>query len=74
MAQAGDDLDFPQEALRAHGRRELGTQHFHRHGPVVLQVLREIDDGHTARADLSLESVAILEGGRDTGVLVAHTA
>ena len=71
MRQAGADLDFAQEALRSKGCRELGTEHFNRDVPIVLVVTGEIDEGHAAAAEFTLDRVALsdcrLQAGEQTG-------
>ena len=58
MMQPGGDVDLEQKPLRPHRRRQLGTQHLHRHVAMVLQVLGEVDRGHAAGAALALEAIA----------------
>ena len=62
MIEAGGDADLGEEPLGAEDGTELGAQHLHRHGAVVLEVLREIDRGHPALAQLAVEAVAGGEG------------
>ena len=40
------------------GRGQLGVQHLQRHLAVVLEVVSQVDGGHAAPPQLSLESVA----------------
>lgn len=63
-------------ALRvgADHRRELGSQDFHRNFAVVLDVLREVDRRHSARAELALDSVTVGERGGKTVEVVVHRA
>mgnify|MGYP003471267922 CR=1 FL=1 len=56
-------LDLGEKPLGADDRGQLGPQHFHRHLAVVLQVLRQVDGGHPALAELALEAVAVGKGG-----------
>ena len=42
-----------------------GLQHLDRDGPVVLQVVREVDRGHAAPPELALDAVAIAQGVRE---------
>jgi hypothetical protein len=61
MLEVGGDLDFLEETLGAERRRELGLEDFDRDFAIMFDIVREIDGGHTARAELSLEGVAIGE-------------
>jgi hypothetical protein len=72
MAQAGRNPDLPEEALGAHGGGEVGEQDLHGYGPVVPQVLSQVDGGHAAPAQLPLDPVAVRQSlGEDAGQL-AH--
>ena len=51
--------------LGAGNRPELGTEHLDRDEPVVLEVAREPDCGHAVAAELTLERVAVTQGGRE---------
>ena len=62
MLQLGGGLDLGEEALGAEHGRELGVQHLDGDLAVVLEVLREIDRRHAARAELALDRVAIGKG------------
>ena len=65
MLQVGGELDLGQEPLGAEHGAELGVQHLDRDLAVVLEVVREVDGGHAAGADLALEAVLVGQGGRD---------
>ena len=66
MLEVGGDLDLGQEPLGAEHGGQLGAQHLERDLAVVPQVVREVDGGHAARAELALDAVAVGEGGRKT--------
>ena len=75
MLEPGGELDLAQEPLGAQRRGELGVQHLERDGAVVPQVVREVDRGHAAAAELALELVAVRECCREDGAGVgAHAA
>ena len=62
VLQPGRDLDLALEPLGAVRRDQLGVQHLERDGSVVAEVVREVDRGHAAPAELALDGVAALEG------------
>ena len=78
MGELGGDLDFAEEALGPQGLSQLGTQHLEGNPAVVLQVLREEDDGHSAVAELALDAVAAgetsLQPAQQIGHLHKHVA
>jgi hypothetical protein len=55
-------VDLALEALGAERGGELGEENLEGDGPVVAEVLREVDNGHAAAAELALEGVAVGEG------------
>ena len=59
MLEPGGEPDLAQEPLGAERGGELGVQHLERDRPVVPEVLREVDRGHAAAAELALERVAV---------------
>ena len=67
MGQPRGDADLAQEALGlvpvAPGRAE----HLHRHLTPVLQVLRQIDRGGTAAADLLQDAISVGDGAEALG-------
>ena len=64
MLEPGGHADLAQEALGAERGGELGVEHLERDRAVVLEVVREIDRGHAAAAELALEHVAVTESRR----------
>ena len=51
-------------------RDQLGVQHLEGDGSVVPEVVREVDRGHAAPAELALDGITVLEGvfqGRSNG-------
>ena len=63
MVEPRRDPDLAQEPLGAEDGGQVGAQHLERDLAVVLQVAREVDGRHAARADLALDRVALGEGG-----------
>ena len=63
VLQAGGDADFPEEAVAPDGRCQFGPQDLDGHPSLVLQVLRQVHDGHAPAPELALESVAAGQGG-----------
>jgi hypothetical protein len=59
MLQGCRDLDLPEEAILAQRRGEFLAQQLDGHSALVLQVLGEVDRGHTALAQLALDPVAV---------------
>ena len=53
------DPDLGEEALAAEHRGQLGAQDLEGDVAVVLEVVREIDRRHAARAELALDAVAV---------------
>ena len=67
MLEVGRDLDLGEEPLDAEHGAEVGFQNLERDVAVVAQVAREVDGGHAARADLTLDLVVIGERGAELG-------
>ena len=66
VVQPRRDLDLAEKPFRAEDGGQLGTQHFHRHFAVMLDVLGEIHGRHSAGADFALYGVAAGECRRET--------
>ena len=62
MLQRRDGLDLAEEPLGADHRGQLGPQHLDGDLAAVLEVVREIDGGHAALAQLALDAVAVGQG------------
>ena len=58
MIEPSTDADLPQESLGAERGGDLGVHHLERHVAVVAEIVREIDRGHAAAAELALDRVA----------------
>ena len=68
MLEAGGEADLALEPLGAEGGGDLGVENLEGDGPVVPQVLGELDRSHTPAAELTLERVLVRQGftkGRD---------
>ena len=72
MLQIGGGLDLGQEPLGAEHRGQLAAQHLERDLAVVPQVVREIDRGHAALAELALDAVAVGQRRGQALVRVTH--
>ena len=72
MVQLSADLDFTEEASRADGTGDLGTQDLDRHVTVVLEILRQIDGGHATATEPSSQLVAASEVPVQAGEVVGH--
>ncbi len=72
MIEAGGDLDFREEAFGTERGGELGPQDLDGDVAIVLEVLREIDRGHAARAELPLDAVAVGQSRGDASGGLAH--
>jgi len=59
VLQVRRNLDFRQKTLGADGNGELGLQHFHRDLAIVFQVLGEIDGGHAACTQLTVDVISV---------------
>jgi hypothetical protein len=58
VVEARGQADLAQEALGTERGGKLGTEHLEGDGPVVAEVVGQIDDRHPAAADLVLEPVS----------------
>ena len=72
MGEPSGDLDLAQEALGPDGGSKLGAQDLERNGPVVAQVMGEIDRCHSPAAEFALDRVTPGEGDLKAGQLVWH--
>ena len=61
MLEPSGDLDLAVETVGTEAMGQLGQEHFQRDRSLVLDVLGQIDRGHTAAAQLAVEQVAIAE-------------
>ena len=62
MLQPSGQHDFLLKALGAKDGRKLGMQQLECHRPVVLQVMGEEHSGHTAAAELAVETITGSDG------------
>ena len=72
VLQPCGELDLAEEPGYAGGAAQLRPDDLDRHRPAVSQVLREEDRRHAARADLTLERVALAERGRQASEGIGH--
>ena len=71
MLEAGSDLDLLHEALGAERVGQLLVQDLEGDRPIVSEIARQVDRGHAAPAELTLEQVAVTKSiaqGRVTSV------
>ena len=64
MLQLRRGADLAEEPLAAERGAELGVQDLDGDVAVVPEVVREVDRGHAAGAELALDAVAVGERGR----------
>ena len=72
MLQIGRELDLGQEPLGADHGGELGAQHLERHAAIVADVLRQVDGRHAAGADLTVQAIAVRQGGLEPAEQFGH--
>ena len=72
VLEVGGELDLGQEALGADHGGELGAQHLERDAAVVADVLGEIDGRHAAGADLTVQAIAVRQGGLEPAEQFGH--
>jgi hypothetical protein len=63
MLEAGGKLDLAQKTLWSESCCELRVKDLKGDGPVMLQVMRQVDRCHAPAAELTLEHVATGEAG-----------
>ena len=73
MLQIRGGLDLGEEPLGADHGGELGPQDLERDLAIVSEVVREVDGGHAALAQLALDPVAICEAGGEP-LLIRHVS
>jgi hypothetical protein len=64
--------DFPEEPVAADGRAELGPEDLDGDLAAVPEVAGEVDRGHAALADQTLDLVAVAERGAKLFENVGH--
>jgi len=73
MVEPGGYSDFTEEPVREQGGGEFGAEKLERDLTVVLEVLGEVNCGHPAARKLTLDRVAVGEGGVQTGEKVVRS-
>jgi len=73
MLEVGRRLDLGEEPLGSDHRSEFGLQNLQRDLPLVLQVVGQVDRGHTTLTEFSLDVVAAFQGCVQAGYRV-HAA
>ena len=72
MVQPGGGLDLPEEALGSERSGELGTQDLEGDGPIVSQVVGQVDGRHAPAAELTFDAIAIGQSGRENVGYIRH--
>ena len=72
MLQAGCRLDFPEEPFGSEHVRQLGPQHLDGHLTAVPEIVRQVNDRHSAAAESAFHTIAAGQRVRDEGLLVCH--
>ena len=63
MLEPSGELDLPQKTLWSESCRELRVKDLKGYGPVMLQVMRQVDRCHAPAAELTLEHLTTGEAG-----------
>src|SRR6476469_5376231 len=66
MLQAAGDADLAEEPIGPKRAAELGPHHLQRDRPTVLEIPSEVDRGPAPATELSLDGVAVGQGGLET--------
>jgi hypothetical protein len=61
VVELGGELDFTEKPVSAEHGGQLRAQDLERDVPVKLEIVREVDGGHAALTQLTVEAVAIGE-------------
>ena len=61
VLEASAEPDLAKEAIGSQCLRQFGVEDFEGDGPVVAEVVGEIDSGHSTASQLTLEGVAIAQ-------------
>jgi hypothetical protein len=72
VLQPRGGADLGEEPLAAERGTEVGVEHLDGDVALVAEIVREIDRGHPARAELALNAVAVSETAGETGEDVGH--
>ncbi len=67
MLQSRGQPYFLKETVRAQAGGEMRMEDLERDRPVVLEVAREVDDGHAAVSELALENISLQQGVGELG-------
>ena len=59
VVQACGDFDFSEKAFRTEGGGQFRPKDLHRHLSLVLNVLRQVDRGHSTPADFTFNRIAV---------------
>ena len=72
VPEIGSGGDLAEEAFGADRGGEFGLEHLYGHLTIVLDVMREVDGGHAALTELTLDAVAVGQCGGEALTRVRH--
>ena len=73
MIESRGEPDLANEPLPCKRLGQLGAEHLDRDVTLVFEIMREIDSSHAALPELTLDAIAVREGGAETfGVSRQH--
>jgi hypothetical protein len=72
VAQPGGELNLAPESLGAERRAKVGMQHLDGDGTIMLEVVRELDRRHPARAKFALDAIPVGETGTQSRDGIGH--
>ena len=74
MLQSGREADLPLEALGAEAGGQVQVKQLEGDRPVVPEVLRQPDRGHSPAAELAFEGIAVLQSRAQCCYRIRHGA
>ena len=74
MLQRCSDVNLGEETLGPEDSSELGVNYFHRDLSLVTKIFREIDSGHSALSQLSLDGVFVCDRRSQARQGISHAA
>ena len=72
VRQLRDDFDLSEKALRSEARNQVGPEDLQSHLAVMPHIIGQVDRGHPALTELTLDGVATLEGCIQAGNRISH--
>ena len=74
MVQPRRYPDLSEEPISSHRGREMRIEHLERDLSIVLEIVREIDDGHPSMTYLALNGVTVLQNRGEVMLDLGQTA